>query len=380
MLALLLNVMGIWATHRYKYGFLVGWIGIMLGTALYQAYMCSAIALALLLLMRDILGGTKSGTVIKSAVRDMAVVLCGLVAYAVSNKIVQTVTGISSSDGYNGIASVGDYSGISIPKLLLDTFLYPFHFFSRPDTAHRSWVFAAHILLALVVIALLIYSIGKKQLTVPNLGLLTLVLLFFPLGINAVYFISKGMAHDLMRFSYVFSYLIVVVLFESVQKTLGGGGDLRTKRILQGTIATSFALISFCNIIFSNGAYLKKDMEYTATLSTMTRILDRVEQVEGYIPQETPVVFVGTLDETPISKDRQAFGDYYPYAGMSSHYAPTYNSTLNEYLISVLGYPANLQSESDWVDRPEVQAMPDFPDKDSVQMIDGTVIVKLREG
>lgn len=223
MLALLLNVMGIWATHRYKYGFLVGWIGIMLGTALYQAYMCSAIALALLLLMRDILGGTKSGTVIKSAVRDMAVVLCGLVAYAVSNKIVQTVTGISSSDGYNGIASVGDYSGISIPKLLLDTFLYPFHFFSRPDTAHRSWVFAAHILLALVVIALLIYSIGKKQLTVPNQGLLTLVLLFFPLGINAVYFISKGMAHDLMRFSYVFSYLIVVVLFESVQKTLGGG-------------------------------------------------------------------------------------------------------------------------------------------------------------
>ena len=65
---------------------------------------------------------------------------------------------------------------------------------------------------------------------------------------------------------------------------------------------------------------------------------------------------------------------------MSSHYAPTYNSTLNEYLISVLGYPANLQSESDWVDRPEVQAMPAFPDKDSVQMIDGTVIVKLREG
>ena len=139
-------------------------------------------------------------------------------------------------------------------------------------------------------------------------------------------------------------------------------------------------MISFCNIIFSNGAYLKKDMEYTATLSTMTRILDRVELVEGYIPQETPVVFVGTLDETPISKDRQAFGDYYPYAGMSSHYAPTYNSTLNEYLISILGYPANLQSESDWVDRPEVQAMPAFPDKDSVQMIDGTVIVKLREG
>ena len=379
MLALLLNVMGIWATHRYKYGFLVGWIGIMLGTALYQAYMCSAIALALLLLMRDILGGTKSSTVIKSAVRDMAVVLCGLVTYAVSNKIVQTVTGISSSDGYNGIASVGDYSGISIPKLLLDTFLYPFHFFSRPDTAHRSWVFAAHILLALVVIALLIYSIGKKQLTVPNQGLLTLVLLFFPLGINAVYFISKGMAHDLMRFSYVFSYLIVVVLFESVQKTLEGG-DLRTKRILQGTIATSFALISFCNIIFSNGAYLKKDMEYTATLSTMTRILDRVEQVEGYIPQETPVVFVGTLDETPISKDRQAFGDYYPYAGMLYHYSATYNSTLNEYLISILGYPANLQSESDWVDRPEVQAMPAFPDKNSVQMIDGTVVVKLSDG
>lgn len=121
-------------------------------------------------------------------------------------------------------------------------------------------------------------------------------------------------------------------------------------------------------------------MEYTATLSTMTRILDRVEQVEGYIPQETPVVFVGTLDETPISKDRQAFGDYYPYAGMLCHYSATYNSTLNEYLISILGYPANLQSESDWVDRPEVQAMPAFPDKNSVQMIDGTVVVKLSDG
>lgn len=40
--------------------------------------------------------------------------------------------------------------------------------------------------------------------------------------------------------------------------------------------------------IYANQMYLKKDLEYDATLSVMTRVVDRIEQVEGYIPGETP--------------------------------------------------------------------------------------------
>lgn len=384
MLALLLNVLAIWFTHKYKYGFIAGCIGIALGAALYQAYVCCAIALALLVLMQALLYGEQVGHIVRMAIRDFAVVLVGLILYAISNKIVQNFTGIQPSNSYNSVAGVGDFSGVSIPKLLLDTFLYPFSFFMEPMTAHTKWVLLAHLLLVAATVFFLIQIIRAGLLAMQKTALLAFLLLCFPLGINAVYFISKGFSHDLMRYAFVFSFLITVILYECCtrQAVFSSECGAKIQSVFEKGVLCLFAVICFCNVLFSNSVYLKKDTEYTATLSVVTRIIDRVEQVDGYVPAETPVIIIGTLDDSPLSEDRYGYEAYDHYSGMTSSYSVTYNSTISAYLKNVLGYPINVRTwENDkWIDRPEVQSMPCFPDKNSVQMIDGTVVVKLSDG
>ena len=59
--------------------------------------------------------------------------------------------------------------------------------------------------------------------------------------------------------------------------------------------------------IYANQIYLKKDLEYDTTLSVMTRVVDRIEQVEGYIPGETPVKFLGDIQRSKLAMTRPAF-------------------------------------------------------------------------
>ena len=75
------------------------------------------------------------------------------------------------------------------------------------------------------------------------------------------------------------------------------------------------AAILYGNVQFANGMYIKKEMEHEAYLSLMTRVADRMEQFDGYIPGETPVVFVGIPNS--INEVMPGFKDYWNVTGMT---------------------------------------------------------------
>lgn len=43
------------------------------------------------------------------------------------------------------------------------------------------------------------------------------------------------------------------------------------------------------NTVYSNSIYIKMDLNKSATISLFTRLIERVEQTEGYVLGETPV-------------------------------------------------------------------------------------------
>ena len=130
--------------------------------------------------------------------------------------------------------------------------------------------------------------------------------------------------------------------------------------------------------IYANQIYLKKDLEYDTTLSVMTRVVDRIEQVEGYIPGETPVKFLGDIQRSQLAMTRPAFAHLDSLTGTEENYAITYGDTFWMYLEDVMGYPIKRFRETKNEEQERVtDDMPCFPDKDSVQMVDGVVFVKL---
>lgn len=127
----------------------------------------------------------------------------------------------------------------------------------------------------------------------------------FPFGCNFVYFISQGMEHDLMTFSFAVAPLLVFPLL-SMDEEVGGG--LLTKR--KNVVYACFALTVFSNVIFANQIYVKKDLEAKSTLSVVTRIIDRIERTEGYVAGETEVCIIGGLEENPLVISKRAGFDY----------------------------------------------------------------------
>ena len=104
-------------------------------------------------------------------------------------------------------------------------------------------------------------------------------------------------------------------------------------------------------------------------------MIDRIELLEGYTPGETKVAFVGMLTANPyLSHRRPEFTTVDSEVGLWGQYAVTYS--MSAYITSYLNYPL-LEDPTDYSTIPEVQEMPCFPAAESVQMINGTVVVKL---
>ena len=122
--------------------------------------------------------------------------------------------------------------------------------------------------------------------------------------------------------------------------------------------------------------YVKKDLEYQATLSYMTRVADHMEEQEGYIPGETPVLIIG---QNVIGISKPGFERYGVLTGVSGNGSVTYQDTYKDYFKYVLARPVSLVYNDELKNSDEIINMPVFPEKGSVQMINEVLVVKLAD-
>lgn len=382
MLSLLLSTAAVYLTARYRWGFPAGVLLLTMSLALYQAFLQAAVFLAMMMVVKVILEGAQVKEILLTGIKLVAMLLLGLVLYYVALRVVLQVTGHGLTESYNGLTHLGEFGGLGeLLSLLKDTWTFPFTSFHTPEVIRSWWIGRLNDLVLLLIVALLGILAWSRKIRGWALALLAAVVLLMPFGMNVVYFISLGVTHSLMMFPLYLIYFFAAMLAELLLRDMAPDGKLRTL-ICAGAgyvLPLLLCILMFNNVVFSNQAYLKKDLDYQTTLFTMTRLVDRVEQLEGYVPGQTPVVMVGTLAGNGISASRPGLREL-PGLGLWHRYSVTYPTTYWWYFEEILAYPINLVSVGDsevWSQREEVKAMPVFPAVGSCQMIDGTVVVKL---
>lgn len=181
----------------------------------------------------------------------------------------------------------------------------------------------ANMALLLLAAATLLWILATK-IKQNSTRLLLLVLFFlFPFGINVVYFISKGMEHTLMTFSFGLLYLLAVLFLQELPHN-------KTQKFLRYAAYAAMGLGIWCNVIYANQSYLKVALEEKATDALMVRVVGRLEQTEGYVPGETPIAVVGLLPTSPLYKTMDGFEDVRgPHCGclycqLGKHLLPLY--------------------------------------------------------
>ena len=153
---------------------------------------------------------------------------------------------------------------------------------------------------------------------------------------------------------------------------------LLSRRCMAGALAALF----LGQIVYANQMHLMKNLEFQSTVSLMTRVLDRVERTEGFVPGKTEVALLGSPGESPLSVPHEGFERLSRFPGAEKHMAAFAESDDAPFVWQIMGYPLNLVSDAER-DRlealPEVAAMPAFPAEACIRWEGNTLVVKLSD-
>ena len=386
MLALMLNIAAAWLCLRGRRrvpSVLAAVVLLVISTGLYQAYLQVFTALTMVWALLRLLK-TDDRAIPEAAARcaqSFLALMLAMALFFVGYYVVMAVTGVEAVSRENSIGGMKVLSGAALVDMVKTTWKMPLRQLGRLQGRIAP---LARMLTAVVLMtgaAATIFTARRSRVSAwQALGMAVLVLLL-PFGMNWICLFCSGAVHDLMMYAYIVPLLAALAANERAWNlALADEGKQIGKKTRAAACVLPLAVLTllFDRGIYANQMYLKKDLEYDATLSVMTRVVDRIEQVEGYIPGETPVEFLGDIQRSQLAMTRPAFAHLGSLTGTEENYAITYGDTFWMYLEDVMGYPIKRFRETKNEEQERVTGdMPCFPDKDSVQMVDGVVFVKL---
>ena len=301
----------------------------------------------------------------------------GAILYYGGLKLSARLTGISLiENNYNSVSNAWTNTEpfLSRVKDCLCQFIVAFGAASGYTHPHLvSWLInMALCLLGVVCFFGLVADVHRKKASVVTIISAFVFSLLLPFAMDGARLLNSSV-HVLMIYacwlSYVFIY-VVAIRFAAV-------AERKWAKHLERLTAVLLCCLIFLNIQSANAFYVKKTTEQEATLSVMTRIVDKVEDLEGYEPGITPVAFIGTPAE--YLQTNEAFAELSRLVGMNDASAITYEGTYKSYIAVMMKVRINLVKESvarETLGEDFIGAMPAFPAKGSIQMEKGIVVVK----
>ncbi|MCD8329217.1 MAG: hypothetical protein LUC27_00785, partial [Lachnospiraceae bacterium] len=303
----------------------------------------------------------------------------GGILYILELKLVCLISGVSLQSGsYNSLDRMLSMSPAAWGESLLGAYA---NTLSNLTQAKSILPETLTLLLHMGILAVILFVLLRNLLFGPmSLGakLLTIILTaLLPLGMNVAHVLSNNTSHDLMHYAFWMAYLFALLLAERAV------GSQKSPGIRTGVWAmTAFLVlvILWGNVRLANTAYTEKYREQEANLSLFTRIVFRMEELDGYVTGETPVVFAGKPNS--VLQRSSEFSALSQLTGLRSAYVPgqasrNYYQTYFEY---VLLNPAVMAEDSVWTElrgSEEVAAMPCYPEEGALAFIDGVLVVKL---
>lgn len=361
----------------------IGILFLIISLGLYQAYIEVAITIAIIILICELAKGEKIKCI---AIKTAKMLVCGVVAgglYFLTWKGIQKYLGIWTSDGNNGFSHAQDFGGKGFFDFAKEAYSYFFSILFN-DVRFSTFSQGNKILdvigkaCLLLTIAFIIYSIVlnsiKNKPPIINIILQFILLALLPFGANCVYILDKGIHHTLINYSFYLVYVFALILLEQNHKVIANEIK-KSRRVVSAIIAVAIFFVVWSNIVFANQIYQRIQLTEKATVSLFTRIVSDIEDEEGYVPGETPVVFLGNFEDSPYLVNIQGFEQLNLY-GMGKTLA-TYNSLEKAVLNFYINANMNIQDVGQYTD--EMKKIPNYPAKGSIQFIEDRLVVKISD-
>ena len=382
--ALMLSVMAAFIWDRKKsiwhLAAAAGLVFVSIG--LYQAYFAVTVTLMVWKSVMELFAERDIKAVIARGLQGIAALLVGCILYVILGKIVYAVSGVPAS----GRTNVFDLQGGIVFQYL--RLIKPALGWFVDSILHQSYYSVPYALaVAALTGSMVVLSVCffvRKKFEIKRVLLICLLVLLTPFAMACIYFISKGQnLHDLTKFSLWLFFVFMAQFAFWLAGEFGLPG--KPARLVRLFSCGLVLLILWQNVVLANTAYVKKELEANAALSTMTRVVTVMEQQKDYVPKETPVAFIGV---SPYVTRASHMDRVKHITGMRrnavipSDASEYYYNAYKAYFEYVLRYPIVLCTDeihAQLKEDPRVLEMPVYPAEGCMQIIDGVLIVKLGE-
>ena len=373
-LSLLLSVSAVYLWYCYR-----GWLTFLGSTALiflslgiYQSFFAVAATLMILLSLKDLYEDVDVSSVFLRGLQGIGTLLLAIVGYILFNAILCRLFHLTRPYQVAQSAEILR----SLPQLVRGAYVDFFRALNNrayPD-GFRFVLYAVDVLL----LATLVCALAQKRKEPVRLLLMAVLLCLTPLAMNVTFLLTQGnQVHELTYYAIWMVWLVCLLL------PFHPGICPVTRRWPKVISVCLAGMILWQNVVFANTAYMKKQVAEKATYSTITRVLDRIEQREDYVYCETPVAFIGTGGGIAYPV---AYGNMHRLVGLHLNDSIGVDVPLDfynayyAYFCYVLDYPIVLCDGAKWQElrnSDRVSQMPAFPDPNCTQMIDGILVVKM---
>lgn len=398
LFALLLAALGAYLSDRYRFGFLLGGVCIGLSLATYQAYVFYAIGLFALGMLRYLLFDPSAGwkpALIKLA-QYLAALALGAAVYRVGLSLALAVKDISLKT-YMGLDNAGTVSVKEAVSRIPLAYNVLADFCKGGSQLLPGRTFA--LTFSFVLMAVLLFSViaavrmrgTQKALRIAGV---MLILAALPLCVNGITLLSTMGLHPLMQYPVCLVYVLAIALYDGLaytyrQEALSGAPETRAKpaalcaRMLLGyALALCMAGNVFLWAVDANQTYLALELKFDNMMSLATRMVDRVEQLPEYVPDETPVWYTGTLSDANYGAVKSgvfARASATDMTGREWNYTTLMNNLyfsafVNHYIGVTFVVPED-ETAYAVMETDAYKAMPYFPYPGSVRYIDGVIII-----
>lgn len=378
MLAFLMSVLAVVLTVKNKYGFWGGIVLLMLSLGIYQIYVQFAIILFLFLFIRS-LAESEAGLKqhILMLLKYAGTVLAGLILYYLINKLVLNWRGLTLGN-YQGMNMSGfSLSPNNFLRWINQTFVNIFDFVKLLSNATAlKWILPFYLVFTVVVtVAYLVKkkiyrNLWRTILAITVAMVIVLALYFYAINPDVVY-------HMVMQQTWS---LLLITAISVTERLLD---DWSPKKWLSTGVRWIAIVLGIAMLyqffIITNIAYVNVELRHQKEFSFTTRVVDRIEQAEGYTA-ETPVYLINLNQHiTYHNYSAQTVGMMTGAKGNGLINNQFRFTSFAENFLSFTFVDATPEQMSELNENPEVLGMPIWPSTDCVQMINGILVVKIGE-
>lgn len=359
--------------------------------ASYQAFLCTTASLMLMLLLTQVtIRRDKLKHILLSAGKALLILASSVVIYFAVYLILKNL-GLPGATDYRNQDAIGIFNAQNLWDWTLLTYKRALvYYLGYKPNPLPLFIQAFELICVAIVLFFTISGLSKQRFfqEPARLLLAILIVLLLPLAINAIQLLNNGLIpHQLMTFAFIIPWIFVLQYGEWLTNQMDEKKAFSRKLHRGLAILCAMLICSnayYCYIV-ANADYLNRKMNYDASLSLATRIVDRIENIEEYTP-ETPVMFSGELDSGYAAHARLGFDllqdvkSSYSYTGQAMTYNNKYGSTVQWFITTVLSsnmrfvpaeqieYYSNLYT---------VKNLESFPSQNCYTWVEGVLVFKL---